>query len=472
MNDFHHSRDNLNRSKKPSKKKRQLSELDKEVEAYIMSSDDSFPLLRLANILKAMKIPPQMAKRVVKESIKASIEDYNSDMGDYNLYLTRGLEDALDEFNLDRFMERSWQYQPIALKDQDYRLLNEVEKYPIFIDSYNYSLPIHTFGNNINFHNEHNFSKKKIINNNDIQFYTTKDENMLFAKVTNIKFEPISYVLIKEAVKNMPADSRTKLQYNPTLYNRTFSISLYVLLEGDPNKSHPYLRYDSNPCTHTNTFLGGDKRLEVYGLEADNPHFHFQNEDDALLCIRKYRDSGRHIRWKTGKCNAIDCKHLVRYLALLDNLEQRELHRQEEQNLSYGMPFLDIKLKGKKIITKSVDKLLDEYPLLDEKSGQLIDMLRESFKMLYPVKATQGDKSFKRLITSLRFLQLLHDEQSNTLDEEKLEILSNLEIECASDVVGAISSCSQKIIEKDYKPKFIISNQYLDSKGEGEEKEN
>ena len=122
--------------------------------------------------------------------------------------------------------------------------------------------------------------------------------------------------------------------YLPTLYDRTLTISMYVLLEGSSNKSHMFLRYDSSSKTHKNIYVGSDKRQSVYGLEAENPHFHFQNEDDNLLCIKKFRDANRHIKWKTGRCNAIDCKHLIKYLLELDSLSQEKLEELSSKNFA------------------------------------------------------------------------------------------------------------------------------------------
>ena len=471
MNTYHsHSRDKLNRPKKPQTHKRQtISQLDREVEAYIMSNDEEYSLLKLASTLKSLSLPPQKAKQAVKEAIKENIKQYDDLADQYDLYTTNGLEEELQSFDVSDFMERSWQHRPIILSNNDYMLLQECEKYPIYIDRYDYSLPLHKFGNNINFHNESDFKRRKIINSNDVQFYTTKDENMLFAKVTNLKFEPINYHHIKEAGSGLEGEEKEKLRFNPRLYNRTFSISLYSLLEGDPKKSHPFVRYDSASMTHTNTFLEGDKRIEVFGIESDNPHFHFQNEDDLLLCIRKYRDGDRRIRWKTDKCNSIDCKHLVRYLLSLDNKSQEELEKLDRQNLNYGMPFLNIKVKGKKINTISVDKILENYPCQNENERQYLEELKCSFKMLYSVKSVGGgEKSFKKLISSLQFLQFVSDERSNTQDNGKLELLSNLEVECATGVVNSITNCSEKIIEKDYKPKYVIDNKLIKHNDEEE----
>lgn len=473
MNDFHnHNRDNLIRpiKVKPSQKKRELTALDKEIDAYIMSNDEDYPLLKLAKIIKSLKIQPQKAKQVLKDAIRINIKDYDNKLDDYSLYLTKGLESWLKDFNISEFVERTWQYKPIVLKEKDYLLLQEKEKYPIYINSYDYSIPIHKFGNNINFQNETNFKKKKIDNSNDVQFYTTKEENMLFAKVTNIKFEPISYSLIKKVGHELPPEDKNKLKFDPRLYNRTFSISLYTLLDGDPKKSHPFIRYDSSYCTHTNLFMKNDKRIDVYGVESDNPHFHFQNEDDALLCIRKYRDNNRRIKWKTGKCNAIDCKHLIKYLLKLDNMAKEELDKLDKQNLNYGMPFLNLKLKGKRINTVSFEKILNIYPCLREEDSKFIESLRSDFRNRCFVNSDGENKNFQKLIMSLQFLQFVHDGLSTTFDYSYLEILSNLEVECASNIINAISNCSQKIIEKDYKPKFSIDNCFI-NKDKGDEKE-
>lgn len=462
MKDFHHSRDNLKKTKKNNQRKRAQSDLDKEVEAYIMSSDEDYPLYKLANTLKSLKLTPQRAKQLVKGAIRENIKDYDPLADGYSLYLTNGLEETLSKFSMADFVNRNWQYTPLILTNADYKTLQECEKFPLYMDRYDYSLPLHKFGNNISFQNELTFKKRKIKNSNDISFYTTKEENMLFAKVTNLKFEPINHALIREASRDLVQEEREKLKYNPRLYNRTFSISLYALLDGDPKKSHPFIRYDCASMTHSNVFMAGDKREGVYGLESDNPHFHFQNEDDLLLCTRKYRDNSRRLRWKTGKCNSIDLKHLVKYLVGLDNTPYDELEKLDQQNQNYGMPFLNIKIKGKKIDTINIDKLLNSYLCSSQEEKDYINSLREDFKLYCLVKPSgTGEKSFKKLISSLQFLQFVHDERFNSQNCDRLELLSNLEVECATNVVNAITNCSSKILERDYKPKFVIDNEFL-----------
>ena len=453
-------RDNLKSKNAGAPRKKKQTPVSREIEAYLTSGEELYSLLKLASAFEALGIPAQAVKRVTKEAIRENIALHNPSFDSYSLFLHTNLQDLISSFDASDFIERAWQYMPMILHNREYLFLHEQEKYPIFVDKYNYDEPLYKFSNNINFQNETTFKRRKIQNSNDVQFYTNKDEKMIFAKVTNINFAPISHRLIKQVKKTLNEDDQKRIIYSPELYNRTFSISYYVMLDGDPKRCHSFLRYDSAVEPHKNVFFKGDQREEVYGTVADNPHFHFNNEDDGLLCIKKYRDKDRHTRWKTGRCNAIDCKHLISYLQSLDNKSTSEIENLFDSGKHYNMPFLKMKLLGRKVELPTIDNLFKKFlSKKEECETTLVNSLNKEFSEKVAKGKTAG--CFSKLTTFLELLNFIQEKRSVTSNLAQLEILSNLEVEVASEVVNAISHTHHKILEKDYKPKYVIDGGFI-----------
>ena len=127
------------------------------------------------------------------------------------------------------------------------------------------------------------------------------------------------------------------------------------------------------------------------------------------------------------------------------------------------MPFLHAKLNKKTYSMTSVDKLLDNYTNDgDQFAIDYSSELKRKFKLYYPQKNVGGgEQSFKKLITSLQFLQFLYEERIDTTDLRKLEMLSQIEVITATEVVNKISNNKDKTIEKEYKPKYVIEGDYL-----------
>ena len=459
-------RDKLNGIVGSTIKKDKQSQVDKEINAYITSGENTMSLLQLAENLQELGIPPQAVKRVTKNAIKEQISHHNK----HSLYIKSSMEELTRSFNADCFIERQWQYLPIVLNDIDYLTLSEQEKFPIYVERYDYSEPLYKFKNNINFQNETSFKEKKIQSSNDAQFFINKEENMIFARVTNMHFAPISYRLIKQIKRTLPEAEHKNLIYNQELYNRSFSISFYILLDGDPKKCHGFLRYDSSSFPHKNIFLYNDPRQQVYGLEAQSPHFHCQNEDDGLLCMKKTKDSSKRVKWKTGRSNAIDCQHLISYLQKLDNLSFQEVERDFYCNKHYNMPFLKMKFLHKKVKIRSIEKIVEHFVQTREsQEGLLADSLNKI--MSKPNFESDKDRSFTKLISALEYLQNIYDERKNTSSLSELEMLSNLEVEVASEVVNSITSSQNKILEKNYQPKYVIDGKFLNNDFEENELE-
>ncbi len=454
--------------KRFSTKKINSGEIRKEVEAFLTTSGIG-AVYKLTAALENLHIPPHIIKGTVKDAIKDNIKRYNDEADDSGATLKYGYSSALTDFDSDGFIDRKWQYIPFILKTRDYLDIQRKKKYPIFIEKYDYSMPLYTFKNNINFQNEGKFSKRNIHNSNDVQFFISSDEKMLFSKVTNLIFVPTSPAVLREYKKLHPSkQEQEKLIYMPSVYDRSFSISMYVMLEGDPKKTHMYLRYDSSNKSHRNVYIGPDKRERVFGYETGSPHFHFQNEDDNLLCMKKFRDEHRQIKWKTGRCNAIDLKHLISYLVELDNTQEKKVAERFFEGGHYNMPFLEAKLNKKVFSTKAIDTIIDDYKNSKD-SPEYLQELVKKFKLLNPKQETKG-KCFASLISSLKFLQFINDERINTSDLDELETLSELEIVCANDVMNSITNSREQVKQRNYQPKYVMKGDYLVKKSSNKKK--
>ncbi len=445
--------------KRSGTRKINSGEIRRDVEAFLTTSGLG-AVYKLTAALENLHIPPHIIKGVVKDAIKDNIKRYNDEADDSGATLKYGYSDALTGFDSDGFIDRKWQYIPFILKTRDYLDIQRKKKYPIFIEQYDYSMPLYTFKNNINFQTEEKFRKRNIHNSNDVQFFISSDEKMLFSKVTNLIFVPTSPAVLREYKKLHPSkQEQEKLIYMPSVYDRSFSISMYVMLEGDPKKTHMYMRYDSSNKSHRNVYIGPDKRERVFGYETGNPHFHFQNEDDNLLCMKKFRDEHRQIKWKTGRCNAIDVKHLVSYLTELDNISEKKVAQQFFEGAHYNMPFLEAKFNKKVFYTKSINAIVDDYKN-GKDNHEYLQGLVQKFKLLNPEQTAAG-KCFARLISSLKFLQFIYDERINTSDLGELEALSQLEIVCANDVMNSITNSREQAMQKNCQPKYVMKGDYL-----------
>ena len=130
------------------------------------------------------------------------------------------------------------------------------------------------------------------------------------------------------------------------------------------------------------------------------------------------------------------------------------------------MPFLKAKFNNQPFCTKSINTMLLNYK--NEKGSideEYIKKIKDKFEILNQrIYNNSKNKVFKNLITSLKFLQFICDERVNTKNLNELENLSKLEIIVASDIMNAINCSQEKVIEKDYQPKYIINGDYLLSK--------
>ncbi len=429
-----------------------------------------------SDALNDLGYPKSQHKDIAKKSIEKELLKVSSDANLHNITLRQNCTDVLKDFDVSGFLKRKWQHKMFVLKPQDYLDIQRANKNPVFMEQYNYSKPLYTFSNNIKFGNRNYTSDDKVQDFNDAQFYVSDDEKMLFAKIVNLSFKLLDEDFLKNYKTLYPSkQDQEKLIFMPDIYDKTLSISMYVMLDGDPKNTHSFLRYDSvaeNKPSHKNIYIGGDDRQQILGEYADSPHIHFQNEDDNIICAKLYKTGSNDAdeKWKTGRCNAIDVKHLINYLTILDSTPDAQIREDYAKGLHYNMPFLEAKYNKKILDIKSVNKLVNNYKKDKEDNHQFITKLVKNFELLNP-KQEPSEKSFTGLINALKFVQFVYDERSNTTNLDELQVLSDLEIVCANEVMNCISKSRERIIQKDYKPKYSIKGDYLEKKSK-KQKEN
>ena len=434
------------------------------VEEYLSGSREE-AMYKLAVALHESN--PNKIKPILKKAIYTHLKHYRKDF-ENSTKIQNCIYDMFHEFNMTDFMERTWQYKPFYLSSADYQELQTAPKAPIHIQNYDYAQPIYKLSNTID------YDPKKLkcykcplqTERNDVKFYLSRQENMIFAKYINLRYRPENLRAVKDHNKDKTPEEKSYTMYDTKLYNRSLSISMYVLLDGDPNKAMPFVRYDNDPNPHTNLYIGNDPRLEVYGKETVGPHFHFQSEEDSLICLRKFRCEDGRVKFKTGRCNAIDCHHLIEYLLKLDQLSPKEVEHLEEQNLHYNMPFLKYKAEGKKIGC-SVDKIFESF--IKGRTKDEIRLLNGISKWLEMSKNDEiynRGGSFAKVIKTLGFLIRLHAHLESPINYQQRKLYSQLEIVVADSLINSICNNSHQYLLQDQEPKYTIQTNLLDHEKE------
>lgn len=438
----------------------------KEVEIFLKTSGKE-ATLQLVNNLKNKGINDGYVKNIIKKAIYFDILKHHKNADKSKIYFSQMPEEFLESFSSDQFFSKYWKFVPYILKSYEYNKLITSFKNPIFIQGYNYDVPLYAFKNSYDFNGNSSSHKRKDgkVSLNDLRFYMNENDKIMFAKEVKTKYEPISLKIVKEK-RRMLGEQADKVIYDSNAYERTLSISMYVLLDGNPNKAYTYFRYDSSNHSHNNLYIGNDKRKEVFGQIAESPHFHFQNVDDNLLCLKKFVGNDRYIKYKTGRCNAIDIPHLKKYLQELDKKDIEELNDELHKGLTYEMPFLEYKVKNKRIhlnYNKIIEKFTSE---LTEEQLEIFNDILNVFNLRSD--ASQNNRKnnfFDPLIKALDLLQYLHNyiliSENDVNSLERKEILSNIEILFASNIVDGICRNSSKFLEKRYRPLYSIKSDYL-----------
>lgn len=432
-------------------------EIKKEVENFLkISGQDA--LTELVNFARTFDKHQTKIKQIIKQAISENIKRSNPTADEHSAIAKSSLQFFSPLFDGATFLERNWRFIPYILKSQEYRKIMQAEKRLVFVRNYDYIAPIFTFENNFQFQKNAKTKNNKTFN--DLQFYVNPNGNMVFAKISTEEYTPISKKLISQEAEKGEDEKELRI-YNPALYNKTLSISMYTLLEGDPSSAHSVMRYDGGgDHPHHNMFLPSDYRKEVFGDIASMPHFHFQNEDDNLLCIKKVINSDKKTRWKTGRCNAIDVDHLCKYLIDLDNCSQEEIERLYNKDRHYNMPFLEAKFQNKSF---KVEAKSNEYinTLSEEDKEYVFNLIVTVKQNIDQLNYSPQNSSFKNLIYALQFIKEIYNQRKTENNCAILKILSQLEYIYSNALVDSICNIQNKLLYQDYKPRYIIEGSHL-----------
>ena len=440
--------------------------INDEVENFLTSGERNAVIKNIFQILKQPGCSGDI-KEIIKKTIHHKLMKHYSELEKINIDFPQVAEDVIANFSIEDFLNKSWKYIPYVLKEHEFMRLLSTEKSPIFINNYNYAQPIYSFTNSYKFNSSNKRNKTAEVNYNDIQYYLSKGGTSIYSKIIEVKYQPISMKLVKEKKKELGEDDKDKVLYDGYSYDRNLAVSMYVFLDGDSKKAFPYFRYDSASATHNNFYVGNDKRKDVFGLVAQNPHFHFQNEDDNLLCLKKFT-LNRKVKYRTGRCNAIDIPHLKKYLQDLDNTSLTTLKKQHSEGKNYGMPFLEYKVLNKPIILKFNNIIRTFDANFNSEEKEIFKRIIDKFNSQYPKEEQdQNQNFFTNLIKSLDFIQFLYDNihSNSSINDLKAlkekEMMSNLEVSFVSNIVDGICKNSEVFEKENFQPRYSIDAPYL-----------
>ena len=301
--------------KKPKIESSEMSVVEKSVLDYLYGKREK-AFLDLSHNMQEHDF--EDIKAILKQELYAYMRMHGGKTGRVEHYAP--FYKMIKEFKAKDFIKREWKYVPYYLPENEYRKIQSSVKYHVKFKRYNYEKPLYDFANTVDFadsKSKYEVTQERV--KTDIRFYAERSGNQqqsLYAKVVSLKFKPTQLRLVRDELEAHPDIDREAILMDKFLYSRSLSISLYALIDASPNAAMPIMRYDNDVAPHHNVFLGDDKRRLVFGDTASSPHFHFQNEEDSLMCLRKFRSYEGKMKYRTGRCNAIDCSHLKQYLKI------------------------------------------------------------------------------------------------------------------------------------------------------------
>ncbi len=371
----------------------------------------------------------------------------------------------IKNFNASDFIKREWKYVPYYIRDDEYRKMQSTCKYHVKFKRYNYEKPLYDFANSVTFadsKSKYEINQEQV--KTDIRFYAGHHPNQgqsMYAKLVNLKFKPVSLKLLRDEIDAHPDIDKDAILLDKFLYTRSLSISMYALLDANPNAAMPIMRYDNDIVPHHNVFLGDDPRRVVFGDTASAPHFHFQNEEDSLLCLRKFKTNEGKIKYRTGRCNAIDCPHLKQYLKKLDKLNKGQLQRNLQEHNDFGMPFLVMKARSRnnENLFQDPENLIREYlSTQDLRCGRDIKKWFDRASELH-LYENEPNRIFTNLIKSLDLLEFVTSKEKVCTDLKEGKVLSDIEVLLANDLVNEMNLLidtpkTEQTIDDNYYPQL------------------
>ena len=381
-----------------------------------------------------------------------------------DIHFQGAVYDLMSKFKAKEFFDRKWKWEPYSVKQEEIDEIQACVKNPIYVNRYIYDRPIYEFPNLTSFSDN---KTKQLVSGEKVkseaQFYISEKEDVLFAKVINLKYKPVKFKLSKSQQAGQTIGQvRQQVPLDDSgFYRRSLSISMYVLLDGNPNKAMPFMRYDNDFFDHNNVWIGDDKRKHIFGEIAKSPHFHFQNEKDSIFCLRKFKNQSRQNKYRTGRCNAIDCYHLKEYLLSLDSIGGKGIFIEQSKNGSYGMPFLQMKIDRTSLKLDVAGMVKGYLSTLDDRQAKHLSYinvwLNKAKDNTQYVMGGRGDRIFGDLIKALDFLEFITDTMKSTVYSSDRKVLSDMELMLANEVMNVVNRNNKNILTtEDEKPKYTV----------------
>lgn len=374
------------------------------------------------------------------------------------------LGEFADQFKRSYLSTKKWQSAPTLFQNNVYPFLNLVSKRPIrFAETYQ---PI-TLEDKADI-TVAGLGSDQLISNST-QFYYNLEHEFLFSTVTSLSFDSIDKsVFYGTDLNKVPLE----VLFDESKFQRQLDICTYIIPRGDADQAINILRYDGSGFDHFNQVFYSEKHKEIFGEVATVPHFHFQNNVENLIYLKKEKNDEHDTSFSNAGCNAIDCAHLREYLRGLDALSDSEL---KETTISYGMPFLEAKKEGIKFdinVVQMLDKLIEAAQTqhlssqtvfflgkLYREINSIIDYNTDDAKVLKletnnesavppdkaPGEAVDTPETFTGLILALDILEKVHKQQDMTSDVKFKRDLMAIETICAKEVVDTISQTKQPV---------------------------
>lgn len=358
------------------------------------------------------------------------------------------IERLLLEISVKDFIGQKYLDYPFLLKSQDFYKMVSCSKRKIVIRRFKEGATFKFVNNYIS----PTFLPGEKLKNiyNDVNFYLSEDKSMIFAKVVRQKF---SVHNIKKYVEGF---NHTYDEHDSQTARRGMTVAVYAFLQGKETQPCNFARLDDDGYVHRNLFID-DQREHFFGEFAGFPHFHFQNEVDQYIC-RKDNQRG----YKTGRCNAIDIPHLLKYLEYIENLssEQKDLMRAQEED--GGLPFFRLMTERETFFLNPL-LVIDEFVNLQNEDGrEMAKILFADFDKKYNGSQILGGLNyFKNFAFALLLIQHISDiywenPQKNPLYKD---FLAKFEIFLSDKIMDAVCNISEKkYLRENGMPYFVTSD--------------
>lgn len=409
------------------------SEIKSQISQFIRRHKSGEGYRRLGGINELLQKCPKVKNILIKEIHDYVTKAYPLASKSKLYFKPKEFEKLLIAISLKDFTLKKYESYPFLLKKQDFYKMINCPKSHIVVKGFKTG-PTYKFLNN--FVNpvvgaDENFTNNYI----ETQFFASSDRKIIFAKTVRQIFR------INDTKKFLREFSKEAVEHDRSIAQRGFSVAMYSFLQGSEKKLSLFARLDDDGFNHRNLLID-ERRKKVFGEVAGYPHFHFQNETDQYLC-RKESDSG----YKTGRCNAIDVPHLIKYLVSLENQTKQQIKSAYARRETLDLPFLDILVEREEFFPKPLKIVEDFVKNQGEEGVQMCKEFFADFDNNYNLQGILGGLDyFKNFAFTLLLLQHISDlywSEENTNLKYK-NFLAQFEITLSEKVMDAICNVSER----------------------------